>query len=202
MQLRHSPAHQPSFATGPSQSQAQARPRPNIPILQVTVPPPAHHYPQAQPPRSTGAPVHSPGSPYSSNDTLVGSGDSHEKKPWSPYASLNSPSIKNLQLAPPTEDVIAHPENDRLSPATPGLAGQKDFWKRFSTVVRANQEQEHMVEKVGGKGAHTGAGSEWLDKQKTKERNYKFWVAGVAVLIIAGIGGGRKCCHPAAWPCS
>ena len=97
-----------------------------------------------------------------------------------------------MQLVAPV-DSLANPENDRLSPATPGLAGQKDFWKRFSTVVKANQEQEHMAEKVGGKGAAAGAGSEWLDKQRTKERNYKFWVAGVAVLIIAGIAGGCKC---------
>lgn len=204
LQLRHPQQQQhlgQSATARPYNGQAptNSRPRPNIPILQVTVPPPVHQQQQqqqhpAQPPRSAqyAHMPYTPTSPYSSDETLIESGDSHDKKAWSPYSSTTSPSIKNLQLAPPTADVVAHPENDRLSPATPGLAGQKDFWKRFSTVVRANQEQEHMAEKVGGKGAHAGAGSEWLDKQKTKERNYKFWVAGVAFLIIAGIAGGRE----------
>jgi len=32
--------------------------------------------------------------------------------------------------------------------------------------------------------------SEWLDRQAHKQRRYRIWVGVVAVLILAGIGGG------------
>ena len=75
----------------------------------------------------------------------------------SPYGHHNppsSPSIKNLQLQIP-QDKLAHPDNDRLSPAIPRGAGasQRDWWKRFSTVVRENEEREMLAEKTGGKGS-------------------------------------------------
>lgn len=158
-------------------------------------------------------------SPFSSSsDTLIGSvGSSSEKKPLyhsshhtppSPaFAAARSPpmspSIKNLQLVVPFEDKTAHPDNDRLSPATPGLNGQRDWWKRFSTVVRENQQQELMAEKVNGKGGARTPGSspvngasnknkprsQWLDNEGSNQRKYRIWVGVVAFLIIAGIAG-------------
>jgi len=66
-----------------------------------------------------------------------------------------SPSIKNLQLQiPSNDDHLAHPDNDRLSPAMPreGL-DQRDWWKRFSHVIKENEVKEQLAEKSGSKGS-------------------------------------------------
>ena len=75
--------------------------------------------------------------------------------PNSPYGHPPpSPSIKNLQLQIPSNDdlsLTAHPDNDRLSPAMPRQgANPRDFWKRFSHVIKENEVKEQLAEKTGG----------------------------------------------------
>jgi hypothetical protein len=227
------------------QQAIQENRRPAVPALHVTVPQPAHQPVQYQNQQrnqpvspfssSTDTLVGSPydknkqagrggkpgdWSPSSSHSSSSHSGNNMPSTPRfnSPYGQHNpppSPSIKNLQLQIP-QDKVAHPDNDRLSPAIPRGAGasQRDWWKRFSTVVRENEEREMLAEKTGGKGSKAQRCvtycvdsrrlapfpdrcsppfvilSEWLDRQAHKQRTYRIWVAVVAVLILAGIGGG------------
>lgn len=124
------------------------------------------------------------------------------KGPQATFATpLSSPTLKNLHLA------SAHPDNDRLMPATPGRGGNRDFWKRFSTVVHQHEEREKFValvdgtaKKEGGKTAGSvpavvpqrTVGSEWLDNQQHRQRNYRIAVGIVAACIILAIAGGRE----------
>lgn len=114
------------------------------------------------------------------------------QQPHSPYGQTpSSPSIKNFQLSVPSNDdsLAAHPDNDRLSPAMPRHgANQRDWWKRFSHVIKENEVKEQLAEKTGGKGSKVQ--SEWLDAQAHKQRKYRIWVAVVAFVILAAIGGG------------
>ena len=204
--------------------------RPNIPVLQVTVPQPAASYgpgqgyqqqPQQQRPQQQQQQQYpsSPSSPFSSSsDTLIGSPYNNEKggakgmdyNGWSPSSSAGSqhkhqfqqahahpppsPSIRNLQLGAP-DDRTAHADNDRLAIATPRLAGQNDWWKRFSTVVKENERAEALGEKVGGRtpGSNVAkARSSWLDKENGKQRNFRLWVGAIGFLILAAIGGGGE----------
>ena len=193
-----------------NQQHTNAR-RPDLPVLQVTVPSQVHQphsngrLPQQQQQQRYNQPA-----PFSSSaETLVG--NSYEKDKayngndkWSPSSSTgsssshghhgqvpstprspfvvaassgplahpnspygygnppSSPSIKNFQLQVPNAgNVTADSENDRLSPAMPRLRNgggpggdsQKDWWKRFSTVVRENERKEVLAEKTGGKGS-------------------------------------------------
>lgn len=160
-------------------------------------------------PYGNGGP-NSPGSPFSSSsDTLIGSPNNRKyANPWSPNSSYSgahppsstststptpaSPSIKNLQLAVPFEDKTAHPDNDRLMVATPTLASQSDWWKRFSMVAHLEEERQQMGEKVNHNSTSSSAKvrSSWLDRENGKQRNYRIWVGIVALLIIAAIAGG------------
>ena len=114
------------------------------------------------------------------------------------------------------EDLVADPENDRLMPATPGLAGSDNFWKRFSTVIheKERKEAELQEEKLnggkkggsggvdnkngksgGGKKKDGGSGgirSSWLEKTNNRQKNYRICVGLVAFLIIAAIAGGGE----------
>ncbi|KAK9899674.1 hypothetical protein P389DRAFT_2635 [Cystobasidium minutum MCA 4210] len=228
------------------QQQQQNR-RPDLPVLQVTVPPQAHqpNHPNGRLPQQQQR--YNQPAPFSSSaETLVGvslyekdklyNGNNNGKPPnWSPSSSSgsssshhiahgpqvpgtprspfviaagmghhpnspygnppSSPSIKNFKLqVPSTAEMTADSENDRLSPAMPRLRNgpsadsQRDWWKRFSTVVRENEQKEMLAEKTGGKGAKVQ--SEWLDTQAHRQRTYRIWVGVVAFIIIAAIAGG------------
>ena len=216
----HSQSHAPP-RSGPV-GQQQFRPmhpqqgpqRPQIPIVQVTLPP-SHatppRYPQQQHPHSPqpaqmkgstspravfAAPPSPSGSVEGSDETLVDSPHSARDGPKASFASPKAPAV-------------AHPKNDRLAPATPRLGGNKDFWKRFSTVVHQKEAREHNAHKLSGSASDsslgekpatrvpvsTGVSSEWLDQQQHKQKKWKIWVWLFAALIVAGIAGSRKRNH-------
>ena len=211
----HSP---PSSTTTQSRVQRSRAPVPSSPLSPTPSPArtPSHHaLPPSGPPSPRAvfaqAPPYSPSTFSLSTETLVGSpggskgghANSKDGDDWSPqssssfstsHGSPSSPSVKNLQLAATTDDLAADPENDRLMPATPGLAGSTNFWKRFSTVVHENERKEAIAEKVGGKKAarQSRARSSWLEKTNARQKSYRISVGVVAFCIIAAIAGGSE----------
>lgn len=103
---------------------------------------------------------HVPSTPRSPFAIAAAASGGHPNSPYGHHPPP-SPSIKNFSLQVPNGDITADSENDRLSPAMPRLrngqqspaASQQDWWKRFSTVVRENEQREQLAEKTGGKGS-------------------------------------------------